>query len=115
VTELKYCENCKWFVDGRDFYMPYARCANPVAVARIEVNLVRKMTHYATCAVERGSNGVCGVSAKLFESPELPPKADSALLRLWKYLFPKRREGGLVGIVPPKLWPRDSRDGDDIR
>lgn len=117
MTEFKYCENCRWFVDGRDFYMPYARCSNPVAVARVEVNLVYQQTHYAKCEVERGANGVCGIEAKLFEQRQtLTPYQQSALLRLWKRLFPKRRAaGGLVGVEPPKPWPRDSRDGDDIQ
>lgn len=85
--ELKYCEDCRWFVDGHGFYMPFDRCTNAIAVQEhARVNLVRKTTQMARCGEARDIDGACGPSAKLFESR---PDAIRfpARRRLWAYLF----------------------------
>jgi hypothetical protein len=79
--DLKYCEDCRWFVDGRNYYLPYDRCSNPIAVERVKVNLVRKTKHFERCMEARDTSGVCGVSAKQFEVRAPQPAKINAVTR----------------------------------
>jgi hypothetical protein len=115
MSDSKYCEDCRWFVDGHDFYMPFDRCTNSVAVERHTTpNLVRKTTQMARCIEARDVDGACGVPGKLFElSQEITPYQVSILRSLWKNLVGKRDNGDPINLDPP--WRVDLRDKDDIR
>jgi hypothetical protein len=93
MSDRKYCEDCRWFVDGHGYYMPYARCSNPIAVEQhAKVNLVHKTTHMAACMEARDADGACGVEARLFELRQaITPEQASSLLRAWRHLIGSRR------------------------
>lgn len=58
--DMKYCEDCRWFVEN-----PHeAQCACPKAGVR---NLIARNVAEYYCACIRSSGGGCGGDAKWFE------------------------------------------------
>lgn len=112
MSERKYCEDCRWFVDGRNFYMPYARCENPTAVEQhAKVNLVHKTRHLAACMEARDTDGACGIPAVLYEERPGPAPKRGLLERI----FGRRQRDADYDpdpLNPP--WPLNPRNHDDV-
>jgi hypothetical protein len=113
MSERKYCEDCKWFVDGHGFYMPFDRCCNPIAVEDGQVSLARRQ-HFVKCIDARMPDAACATPGKLFEPRPAPIL--KAKRSLWERIFGTRKRYADYDpnpLNPP--WPVNPHNHDDIR
>lgn len=90
MSDHKYCEDCKWFVDGHGYYNPLDRCANPVVLEGVELPVIRRRTPVVFCMNARDeAKGACATAGKLFE--RRPAPAIKATRSLFERIFGKRK------------------------